>query len=55
MRKRILDYAFLADPNLGEIKKMQKRRKASRRRTSVRRKVKSGAEKADNLFFGKIR
>ena len=39
----------------GEIKKMQKRRKSSRRRTSVRQRRFSAVEKADNHSFGEIR
>ena len=38
--------AFSADPNRGEIKKMQNRRKSSRRRTSVRQRRVSAVEKA---------
>ena len=38
--------AFLADTSRGEIKKMQKRRKTSRRRTSVRQRRFSAVEKA---------
>ena len=44
-----------AIPNRGEIKKMQKRRKSSRRRTSVRQRRFSAVEKADNHSFGEIR
>jgi hypothetical protein len=44
-----------ADPNRGEIKKMQNRRKTSRRRTGVRQRRFSAVEKADNYFFGEIR
>ena len=47
--------AFSANPNRGEIKKMQKRRKSSRRRTSVRQRRFSAVEKADNHSFGEIR
>ena len=47
--------AFSADPNRGEIKKMQNRRKSSRRRTSVRQRRFSAVEKADNHSFGEIR
>ena len=39
----------------GEIKKMQKRRKSSRRRTCVRQRRFSAVEKADNHYFGEIR
>ena len=39
----------------GEIKKMQNRRKASRRRTCVRQRRFSAVEKADNHSFGEIR
>ena len=39
----------------GEIKKMQKRLKSSRRRTSVRQRRFSAVEKADNHFLGEIR
>ena len=39
----------------GEIKKMQNRRKSSRRRTSVRQRRFSAVEKADNHFLGEIR
>ena len=46
---------ILASPQRREIKKMQKRRKASRRRTIVRQRRFSAVEKADNLFFGEIR
>ena len=46
---------ILADPKRGEIKKMQNRRKSSRRRTSVRQRRFSAVEKADNYFFGEIR
>ena len=42
--------AFSADPNRGEIKKMQNRRKSSRRRTSVRQRRFSAVEKAKTLF-----
>ena len=42
--------AFSADPNRGEIKKMQKRRKSSRRRTIVRQRRFSAVEKAKTLF-----
>ena len=42
--------AFLAEPPRGEIKKMQKRRKASRRRTGVRQRRVSAVEKAKTLF-----
>ena len=41
---------ILADPNREEIKKMQKRRKSSRRRTSVRQRRFSAVEKAKTLF-----
>ena len=47
--------AFSADTSRGEIKKMQNRRKASRRRTIVRQRRFSAVEKADNYFFGEIR
>ena len=40
--------AFLAEPPRGEIKKMQKRRNTTRRRTSVRQRRVSAVEKADN-------
>ena len=40
----------LADPQSGEIKKMQKRRKSSRRRTIVRQRRFSAVEKAKTLF-----
>ena len=46
---------ILADPQRGEIKKMQKRRKPPRRRTSVRQRRVSAVEKADNHSFGEIR
>ena len=42
--------AFSADPNRGEIKKMQKRRNAPRRRTCVRPRRVSAVEKAKTLF-----
>ena len=42
--------ALSADPNRGEIKKLQKRRKSSRRRTSVRQRRFSAVEKAKTLF-----
>ena len=51
----IFGLRFSADPKRGEIKKMQKRRKASRRRTIVRQRRFSAVEKADNHFFGEIR
>ena len=43
--------AFSAFSSRGEIKKMQKRRKASRRRTSVRQRRFSAVEKAKTLFY----
>ena len=46
---------ILADPQRGEIKKMQKRRKPPRRRTSVRQRRVSAVEKADNHSLGEIR
>jgi len=52
---RFFDLRFSADQNRGEIKKMQKRRKSSRRRTSVRQRRFSAVEKADNHFLGEIR
>ena len=42
--------AFLADTSRGEIKKMQNRRKSSRRRTSVRQRRFSAVEKAKTSF-----
>ena len=39
----------------GEIKKMQNRRKSSRRRTIVRQRRFSAVEKADNYSLGEIR
>ena len=42
---------ILADTSRGEIKKMQKRRKASRRRTIVRQRRFSAVEKAKTLFY----
>ena len=42
--------ALSSDPNRGEIKKMQKRRKSPRRRTSVRQRRFSAVEKAKTLF-----
>ena len=45
----------LAHGARGEIKKMQKRRKPPRRRTSVRQRRFSAVEKADNYLFGEIR
>ena len=50
---RFFDLRFSADQNRGEIKKMQKRRKSSRRRTSVRQRRFSTVEKADNHFLEK--
>ena len=47
--------AFLAFTQRGEIKKMQKRRNTTRRRTGVRQRRVSAVEKADNYFFGEIR
>ena len=47
--------AFLASTRRGEIKKMQKRRNTTRRRTGVRQRRVSAVEKADNHSFGEIR
>ena len=47
----IFGLRFSADPKRGEIKKMQKRRKASRRRTIVRQRRFSAVEKAKTLFY----
>jgi len=52
---RFFGLRFSADPKRGEIKKMQKRRKTSRRRTNVRQRRFSAVEKADNHSLGEIR
>ena len=47
---RFFRSALSADPNRGEIKKMQNRRKPPRRRTSVRQRRFSAVEKTKTLF-----